>query len=370
MKQFRFSLWHIFILFMLISIFGWRIIPFLIVFFALAYFVFPLLREKYEEQQGGEFPNQEIFNVPEKKTGKKTTKQSFSIPKMTFPMKSIFSFRNIALFIGALLIIIIIIDGLVSVPAGHVAVIYDRGRGVLSEEMPEGLHLKIPFWQVATIMDTRLRVYTMSIEPSEGDLYGDDSIEALTRDGQKVNVDVTVQYHILADNAPKIFQTKGDDREYPMKIVRPGVRSVIRDVVTGYDSTKLFTLETRTEVTNEMESRLKELYEKDLVTLDKLLLRNIRFSDQYLGSIEEKQIAQQKIQKAEYQRQEAEKLKEKKIIEAQAEAEAVRLKGEMLQRYPNVIQFEFVQKMADDVKWGFLPSGSVPLLDLGNLDLR
>jgi hypothetical protein len=35
-------------------------------------------------------------------------------------------------------------------------------------------------------------------------------------------------------------------------------------------------------------------------------LRNVRFSDLYLNSIEEKQIAEQKIQKAEFERQEAE----------------------------------------------------------------
>ena len=58
---------------------------------------------------------------------------------------------------------------------------------------------------------------------------------------------------------------------------------------------------------------------------------------------------------------------QKKIIEAQAEAEAIKLKGEMLKANPGVVQFEFVQKMAPDIKWGILPSDSLPLLDLKSL---
>jgi regulator of protease activity HflC (stomatin/prohibitin superfamily) len=376
MKQFRFQFWHLILIFFLVSALGWRVIPLLVIIIILANVIFPLLREQFDVEKlkkSKEKEEKSIYDLPTDAEEKKKAFSSIKYPKINFNlpnMKSLFGFRNISILIGILIVFVIILDGLVSVPAGHAAVIYDRGRGVLADALPEGLHLKIPFWQVSTIMDTRLRVSTMSIAPAEGNIYGDDSIEALTRDGQKVSVDITVQYHITAKNAPRIFQTKGDDSEYPAKIIRPGARSVIRDVITGYDSTKLFTLETRLEATKAMEDQLKALYETNLITLDKLLLRNIQFSEQYLSSIEEKQIAQQRIQKAEYQRQEAEKLKEKKIIEAEAESEAVRLKGVMLQKYPNVIQFEFVQRMADDIQWGFLPSNSVPLLDLKNLGLK
>ena len=99
--------------------------------------------------------------------------------------------------------------------------------------------------------------------------------------------------------------------------------------------------------------------------MEKVLLRHIAFSPQYAQAIEEKQVAEQKIQKAEFQRLEAEKLKEKKIIEAEADAEAIRLKGESLRRSPEVIQFEFVQKMADDINWGVLPDSILPMLNLG-----
>ena len=37
----------------------------------------------------------------------------------------------------------------ISVPPGHVACVYDRGKGVLKRVYTPGLHLKLPFWQTA-----------------------------------------------------------------------------------------------------------------------------------------------------------------------------------------------------------------------------
>jgi len=294
------------------------------------------------------------------------TEPSKSTPNYFTPMENMtFKKSYIIYIIIALIGLFIIIDGLVSVPAGHVAVIYDRGRGVLDEAYDEGLHLKIPFWQVAYIMDTRLQSYTMSIAPGEGQKYDNDSIESLSKDGQKVFIDVTLQYRINKNDAPKIFQQVGID--YEQKVIRPGARNIIRDIITGYDSTKLFTQETRTEAQLKMLEQLKTDYAKNNVSLEDVLLRNIQFSEIYLQSIEDKLVAQQKIQKAEFERQEAEKKKETKIIEAQAEAEAIRLKGETLKANPQVIQFEFVQKISPQIKWGILPDNVIPMMDFNNM---
>lgn len=290
-----------------------------------------------------------------------TTSSTIKLPNISMPS---FQFKSKYIVWGTLLLVVlfIIIDGLVSVPAGHVGVIYDRGRGVLEREYDEGLHLKIPFWQVATVMDTRLQAFTMSVSEQERARYYSEPIEALTRDGQKVDIDATIQFRVSGDKASDVYQQIGLD--YVEKVVKPGARSVVRSVITGYDSTKLFTEESRIEAAEKMRGALKALYGQSNVQLIDLLLRNVRFADVYLKAIEDKQVAQQRIQMAEYQKLEAEELKKKKIIEAQAEAEAIRLKGETLRTNPSVIQFEFVQKMAPNIQWGILPDGAVPFLDL------
>ncbi len=271
--------------------------------------------------------------------------------------------KNIIGIIIAVIVFLIILDGLVSVPPGHVGIIYDRGRGVLAKELPEGLHLKIPFWQVSYLMDVRTQEYTMSVAPGEGAIYSDDSMTAPTADGQTVEVDATVLFHPDRTKAAELFQSVGPD--YIQKIVRTVSRSQIRAVIAKYSAIDVYAIK-RDEAEIKINEVIRELFaEKDII-LERVLLRHIAFSPQYAQAIEEKQVAEQRIQKAEYQRLEAEKLKEKKIIEAQAEAEAIRLKGETLRRNPEVIQFEFVQKMADDINWGILPDNILPLLNLGN----
>lgn len=282
-----------------------------------------------------------------------------SIPPFKLPS---FNFRHGGVIALAAVVLLIVLDGLVSVPPGYVGIIYDRGRGVLSQELPEGLHLKVPFWQVSYLMNTRTQEYTMSVVPGEGAVYTDDSMTAPTADGQTVFVDSTVLFHIDRDKASELFQEVGPD--YVDTIIRPIARSQIRAQIAKYSAIDVYAKK-RDEAEEKINERMAELYaEKDIV-LEKVLLRQIAFSAQYAQAIEEKQVAEQRIQQAEFQRQEAEKLKEKKIIEAQADAEAIRLKGDSLRRSPEVIQFEFVQKMAGDVNWGILPDGILPLMNLG-----
>jgi len=52
--------------------------------------------------------------------------------------------------------------------------------------------------------------------------------------------------------------------------------------------------------------------------------------------------------KYELEREELEK--QRKIIEAQGEAEAIRLKGQALARNPALIQYEYVQKLSPNVQ--------------------
>ena len=369
-----------------------KIIPFLIfIYIAVKFFgnlmgiskmdFWNKIRHKFDEK---------IINLKTDQEGnfsfkKNNSYQNFSLFKM--PKLNL---KHLAILIVGVIFLFIIIDGLVSVPAGHIAVIYDRGRGVLPKALPEGLQPKIPFWQKTTILSTRMQTFTMSTNLSEGDLRNNylargknlsmqtvsqiaqdrdgNAIYSLTKDGQKVSVDLSVQFHLPAENAPNVFQKIGEN--YLDKIVRPSTRSAVRETITGFESKELFTFETRQKVELKIEETLNNIFNKNKIALDDVLVRNVAFSDVYLRAIEEKQIAEQKIQKAEFERQEAEKIKEKKIIEAEAEAEAIRLKGETLRKNPQVIQLEFVQKMSPQINWGILPDGALPLIDLKEIQKK
>jgi regulator of protease activity HflC (stomatin/prohibitin superfamily) len=274
--------------------------------------------------------------------------------------------NRLQLIIPAIIVLIvffIIMDGLVSVPAGHVGVIFDQGRGVLEDELDEGLHLKIPFWQQATVMDARTQEYTMSIAQGEGVKHNDDSIESRSKDGQVIWVDSTILYHIDKQEADNIKRTLGTKEEYNAKIVRPRAREVIREVIAQYNALDLVS-DKRSEIVDVMNENLKNAYGKHYIILEEVVLRNVTYSNDFANAVEEKEVARQRIKTAEYQKEQATQLKEKRIIDAEGESEAIRLKGDALRNNPEVVQLEFINKLGPNVQWGILPNSATPLFNV------
>lgn len=278
------------------------------------------------------------------------------------PFKPIYAL----IVIAVVAVVLLILDGFVVVSAGHVGVIYDMGRGVISDQMEEGLNMKIPIWQRATLMDARTQEYTMSSARGEGAIISDDSIAARSKDGQIVNLDATILYHIKKDAAYTIIKTLGSEREYQQKIIRPRSREVLRDVVARYNAIDLVS-EKRLEIVKEMNEVLTNNFEKHNIVLEDVVLRNVTFSEEFSKAIEDKQVEFQKIKSEEYKKEQQEQIKARKIIEAEGDSKAIELKSDALRNNPAIIQFEFIQKMAPQIKWGILPSDATPLVDIKSM---
>lgn len=246
---------------------------------------------------------------------------------------------------------------IVFVPAGHVGVLYDRGRGVLPYTLKEGINFTIPFWQHATLLDARLQEYTMSATADEGALRRDDALDAPTSDGQQVKVDVSVLFRVDKDKAAEIYQTIGMD--YVDKIIRPFSRSQIRMVLSRYSATSIYS-ESRQEAEAIMTKELATLLKDKNIILDKVLLRAVYFSPEYSQAIEAKVIAEQRVKQAEFEVKEATQRAQAKIAEAKGLAEAQTLqKASLTQEF---LQLEAIKK------WnGVMPlytGANVPFLNL------
>lgn len=247
---------------------------------------------------------------------------------------------------------------LIFIPAGHVGVVYDRGRGVLPNSMHEGLNFAIPFWQSVTLMDTRIQEYTMSAAVDEGALRRDDALDAPTSDGQQVKIDATVLFRIDPAKAPEVYKTIGVD--YVDKIIRPFSRSQTRMVMSRYTAPELYSAK-RQEAETVVTKELAELIEPKNIIIDKVLLRAVYFSEEYSKALEDKVIAEQRVKQAEFEVQEAKQRADAKIAEAKGLAEAqVLQKASLTQEY---LQLEAIKK------WnGILPTytgtGGLPFLNL------
>jgi regulator of protease activity HflC (stomatin/prohibitin superfamily) len=94
-----------------------------------------------------------------------------------------------------------------------------------------------------------------------------------------------------------IHQKIGPD--YEEKIIRPAVRSVIRLVISEYAVMDVYSSR-RAEIQDEINVKIKALVEKDGFMIDEIVLRDVRFTDQFGKAIEAKQIAQQSAEQMKY----------------------------------------------------------------------
>lgn len=116
----------------------------------------------------------------------------------------------------------------ISVPPGHVACIYDRGRGVLPRIWGPGLHFKIPFWQVAKLFNAQIVQYSISdgFDFSKNkEALGDDKILVTTKDGKEISVEGSILFRIDKQNAPELWENLGEN--VVSKVVRPFSRSKV-----------------------------------------------------------------------------------------------------------------------------------------------
>lgn len=256
--------------------------------------------------------------------------------------------------------------------------------GFKPDALTPGLKWIIPGERVEKYSISR-QTYTMSIATQEGQIQGDDSIRARTKDGQEVTIDASIVYSI--DTTRVILLHINWQNRYENGLVRPAARNAIRDAVSQYSVEEIVSTK-RAEMELLITEILTEKFTQNDLELVDFLLRDIHFSTEYAAAVEQKQIAEQQAQQAqlvvEQKRQEAEQARQvaqgkadaaviaaqgaadAQIIQAQAQAEANQLIGQSIQANPEILQYEYILKLAPGVQTIFIPSGNQFILPLPN----
>ncbi|HLE92281.1 MAG TPA: prohibitin family protein [Anaerolineales bacterium] len=276
--------------------------------------------------------------------------------------------------------------GLVFVEASERGVVRTiRAGGVRSDPLGPGLHWIVPVVEQVVTYSISNQSYTMSAVALEGQVQGDDSIRARTKDGQEVILDASVIYQIDPNKVVQLHIVW--QNRYQDGIVRPEARGIIRDAVSQYGVEEVVSskrVEMVQIITDELSTTLTQ---NNLVLLD-FVLRDIHFSEGYAAAVEQKQIAEQLAQQAELtveqKRQEAEQARqvaqgqadaaviaakgaaEARLIQAEAEAQANALVAESLRDRPELLQYQYILKLAPGVQTIFVPTGNQFILPLPN----
>ncbi len=258
--------------------------------------------------------------------------------------------------------------------------------GYRPDTLQPGLRWIVPFAETVATYSIARQTYTMSIAPSEGSVQGDDSVAARTSDGQVVLIDASVIFSIDPNQVIDVH-IRWKDR-FERDLVRPQARGIIRDEAAKYRIDEIVSVR-RDDLTSGIRDTLTSKFSENGLILIDFVLRNIQFSDEYAASVEQKQIAEQLALQAAFvvqqRQQEAEQARQvaqgqadaaviaaqgrakARVIEAEAEAQALQLIAEALRNNPNLITFEYIQKLAPGIQVMLVPSDNPFLLPLPSL---
>ena len=179
---------------------------------------------------------------------------------------------------------LLITQALFVVPAGKVAVVTTLGK-VSGDSRRPGLNFKIPFIQNIYPFDVRTQV-----KPEK--------FETLTKDLQVIKADATIKYAVRATEAGRIFSTIAyTDLEVYKKLIQPSLLKALKTVFSQYELVTIASKWSDISVLVE-QTVADEVAKFDYVEVRGLDLTGLEIGDEYRASIEQKQIAEQQLLRA------------------------------------------------------------------------
>jgi prohibitin 2 len=114
----------------------------------------------------------------------------------------------------------------VSVPAGHVGVLWSRFMGGTQTDRiyKEGMHIFLP-WDKLTLYDVRAQDLSQTID-------------SLTLDGLQISLTLDVRYHLIIDEVGELQRNVGAD--YENTILKPTVAGFARGQVARYTAEEVY----------------------------------------------------------------------------------------------------------------------------------
>jgi regulator of protease activity HflC (stomatin/prohibitin superfamily) len=155
----------------------------------------------------------------------------------------------IYLMVVTLVVVVLFPYMAVTVPSGHVGVLWKRfGGGTVLDPRQlrdEGLHLILP-WNELYIYDLRLQSITQTYN-------------AISSDGVSLSATMNVRFRLQRDAVPVLHQAVGPS--YVDLLVRPGIGSLAREVMAQYNAEQVYSTarqEIQDKIRSLVEDRLSE----------------------------------------------------------------------------------------------------------------
>ncbi|WP_353929774.1 prohibitin family protein [Okeanomitos corallinicola TIOX110] len=214
----------------------------------------------------------------------------------------------------AAILVILGLNSFVILNPGQAAVISILGKardGVLTE----GIHLKPPFISVIDVYDLTVQKFEVPAESS-------------TKDLQNLTARFAINFRIDPIQVVEVRRKQGTLENIVSKIIAPQTQEAFK--IAAAKRTVEEAITKRTELKEDFDQALGDRLDKyGIIVLDTSVV-DLTFSPEFARAVEEKQIAEQRAQRAVYIAREAEQEAQADINRAKGKAEAQRLLAETL----------------------------------------
>ena len=229
-------------------------------------------------------------------------------------------FFTILPFVGAYNIIV----------TGYVGIV--TRFGTVNRVVQPGLSFKIPIIELVDTMEIRTQK-----EQKEA--------TAASKDLQEVKSVIALNYHLKGEKAAEVYQNVG--KNYKEKVVDPAVQEAFKATTAQFTAEELITK--RESVKEIVLKELKSRLAKYNIVVDDLNIVDFDFSADFNRAIEQKQVAQQNLEKAKLEAETA-----RTVAKGQSDAQKILKDAGSLT--PEYLQFKAIEK------W----NGALPLVTSGN----
>lgn len=259
-----------------------------------------------------------------------------------------------------------------TVDQGAEAVILRNGA-IAGTEGP-GFHTKTPF--IDAVVYQSLRADTVQV----------DKMQAYSNDQQPANIRISVTYQPLSNSGQKLYSLYGGTQGFLDKILTPRIYSEFKNVFGQYTAEQA--IKQREKLNLDVLEKLRNNLDEatGLIGLVSVQVEDISFSDAYVASIEQKQLATVEVQKRQQELAQKKIEAEITVVNAQAQADsnlavataaaqatkltgeadayAIKVKSDALSANPNLIALTTAERWNGILPTTIPPNGTVPFLNI------
>ena len=261
-----------------------------------------------------------------------------------------------AAIVTFIVIIIVMIESVVIVEAGHRGVVLYLGA-VENRVLPEGVHFIIPFAEQVIQMEVRTQKFQAEASAASNDL-------------QEVRTVIALNYRIDPKEVNRVYQLLGVN--YADRVISPTIQESVKASVAKFNAEELITK--RETAKGVIAQAIRNTLSSNNIQVENVFITDFKFSDAFASQIEQKVVAFQKFLTEQNNLKAVRVIANQNVVQAEAaaraniakasgESEAIKIITGQLRSSPEYLQWQAINRWNGQLPYA-LGGGGFPFFQL------